>query len=209
MTNEINTISDEALLAVDPAMLTPSSLRSPPPTAAPTAVPTPAVTPDRDAQRVAALGACHAAALKTIEEQTGYIEEYPSLPDYRIAQYITSAHLDNGSRFKLFTFLAMNRCPPILIVELAAAAGSLHNQAAADHVISIVSKMHKGTFTQYKAYCMESQAWEAVSPPKSTRDWHKDEAEWLPALTLARRIRHRLHTVERRFVAVRRRKGRG
>ena len=181
---------------------TPSTPRRPPVTTPPpvptqvarTATPMPhppqPLVFDRAEMRRKALGALHARALANVEEHAGVIEEMPDFPNYKIATYLCAKHLPYGERFKVLTFLTMNRVPPVLVAELFVAAGMLQDQAAADHCLSLLHKMHKGEFTAYRAYCQESKAWEDVSPPAAgASDWTYASADWQSAITAVQRLR--------------------
>ena len=153
------------------------------------AAPAPAVF-DRDAARRAALGVRHADALSSVEEQAGNVEEMPDLPNYRIAKMLTTSHAGFSERFIMLTFLTMNRCPPVLVVELMLAAGQLANQSAVDHLLNLLKKMKTGDFDKYRAYCMETKSWQEVLPPRgSGSDWSGAGSDWSAAIDLARRQR--------------------
>ena len=153
---------------------------------------------DRRAAAIAALGHRHAVALMAIEEHCGNLEEMVQLPNYDMQAYLTSKALDYGARFKVITYLAMNRCPPILAVELMDAAGQLSDQAAADHCLSLLKRLAAAQFEKYRAFCEESKAWEDVSPPASgTPDWRHAGDDWTNAIAKMQSVRQRLQGVRK------------
>lgn len=142
---------------------------------------------DRKAARKSALGHDHAAALESIEEQSGNVEEMPCFRNYTIMHYLCSKKLLYDQRFIVLTFLTMNRVPPVLVVELFLAAGMLNDQSAYDHVLSMLRRMQSGNFDKYRAYCMETRMWEDVQPPRETRGgWFGETADWARAIQKAR-----------------------
>ena len=148
---------------------------------------------DRKSARIRALGLAHANALENVECQAGYIEEWPAYDNYYIAQYVCDKHLAYDSRFTVLTFLTMNRCPPILLVELMEAASMLADQAAADHALSMLKKMARGEFNKYRAYVMETKTWMQVYPPCALRgDWAMAAADWSTAVAKLQSIRYRI-----------------
>lgn len=153
---------------------------------------------DRDAARIAALGRRHAQALAAVEAQMGYVEEYPDLPQYRMKSNFNATRVHYLERFTMLTFATMNRCPPLLVIELFEAAGMLSNQAAVDHLLSLVNQMYAGTSTQYRAYCMESKAWEMVSPPQNRSSWLGGTDDWSSARTKLKDMRRDYHTGTRK-----------
>ena len=143
---------------------------------------------DRKAARKSALGHDHAAALESIEEQAGNVDEMPCFPNYTIMHYLCSKKLLYDQRFIVLTFLTMNRVPPVLVVELFLAAGMLTDQSAYDHVLSMLRRMQSGNFDKYRAYCMETRMWEDVQPPRETRGgWYGETADWAKAIQKVRR----------------------
>ena len=189
---EFDTIDDDALLTLEI------------PTPTPVPVPVfvrympPAYSFDRNAARIAALGRAHATALATIEEHAGYIEEFPSLPNYRIAEYLCGKHLHYNDRFTVIGFLTMNRVAPVLVAELMVAAGQLHDQQSVEHVVSMVKRMRQGTFHRYKAYCMETKQWESMLPPRENNgNWDLEGADWEAALTYLRGVLPRFFRTRR------------
>ena len=121
----------------------------------------------RSEMAVQALGSRHGPALIAVEEAVGPIESYPSRKNYDVQTLIRSKALDYNGRFVLLTWLVAEGCSPVLVVELMLAAGSLKNQAAFDHVLSMLHAISQNKF-KYKAYCRLTRSWEQARPAIGT-----------------------------------------
>ena len=104
----------------------------------------------RSEMAVQALGSRHGMAVIAVEEAVGPVESYPSRRNYDVQTLIRSKALDYNGRFVLLTWLVAEGCSPVLVVELMLAAGSLKNQAAFDHVLSMLHAISQNKF-KYKA----------------------------------------------------------
>ena len=121
----------------------------------------------RSEMAVQALGSRHGMAVIAVEEAVGPVESYPSRRNYDVQTLIRSKALDYNGRFVLLTWLVAEGCSPVLVVELMLAAGSLKNQAAFDHVLSMLHAISQNKF-KYKAYCRLTRSWEQARPAIGT-----------------------------------------
>ena len=130
-----------------------------------------------------ALGSRHGAAVSNLEEVMGYVENYPSFQNYNVQALVCSKHLDYNGRFVLLTWLISEGCSPVLVVELMLAAGSLKDQAAFDHVLSMLIALSKNQF-EYRAYSRLTRSWHVARPAIGTASY------WAEAIAKVRYARN-------------------
>jgi len=92
----------------------------------------------------------------TIEEQMGNVGTYP----VHIQEMLLSKHLSFGARFSLTLFILQNGLPPQLYAEWLIGRGMLRDEAARNHVASIIKDHQDGKLeeTAKTAYKMHATA---------------------------------------------------
>ena len=122
-------------------------------------------------------------AVIAVEEAVGPVESYPSRRNYDVQTLIRSKALDYNGRFVLLTWLVAEGCSPVLVVELMLAAGSLKDQAAFDHVLSMLIALSKNQF-EYRAYSRLTRSWHVARPAIGTASY------WAEAIAKVRYARN-------------------
>ena len=87
----------------------------------------------------------------------------------------------------------------VVNVECMIASGALYDQAAVDHVLSVLNAMASGKFEKYRAFCMEEGAWISVLPPAVPHGtWLMAHVDWSLAIHAAKAHRGKVIGTRRR-----------
>jgi hypothetical protein len=110
------------------------------------------------ADRIRALGLAHADALESLEEQCGDIWTWPSFGTYNLREWVLSKHNMYQQRFIITLFFLANGARPDTVSNLLIQSGALRDQAAVDHVLSLLKQARSCTL-KYRAYHLMERCW--------------------------------------------------